>query len=121
MHIVNFVYNNTLPGCGASGCATVAGVLFVRFLNYSLPACLGRWQLLACIRLPNRQSASMLLSLLLLLLLLSILPQPIYAGKEYPLEMQIVNFVYKTCCRCWNAAAVLPLLPIHSLHAKNIL
>jgi hypothetical protein len=28
MHIVNFVYNDALPGCGASGCATVAGVLF---------------------------------------------------------------------------------------------
>ena len=26
LHIVNFVYNNTLPGCGA-GCATVVGVL----------------------------------------------------------------------------------------------
>ncbi|KAF6259944.1 alpha carbonic anhydrase [Scenedesmus sp. NREL 46B-D3] len=28
MHIVNFVYNSTLPGCGADGCATVIGVLF---------------------------------------------------------------------------------------------
>jgi hypothetical protein len=28
MHIVNFVYNSTLPGCGAGGCATVVGVLF---------------------------------------------------------------------------------------------
>jgi hypothetical protein len=28
MHIVNFVYNSTLPGCGAGGCATVVGILF---------------------------------------------------------------------------------------------
>jgi hypothetical protein len=28
MHIVNFVHDDVLPGCGASGCATVVGVLF---------------------------------------------------------------------------------------------
>lgn len=28
MHIVNFVHNSTLPGCGAGGCATVVGILF---------------------------------------------------------------------------------------------
>eukprot|EP00879_Flechtneria_rotunda_P002963 GHRR01003180.1.p1 GENE.GHRR01003180.1~~GHRR01003180.1.p1 ORF type:complete len:336 (+),score=57.13 GHRR01003180.1:219-1226(+) len=27
MHIVNFVYNDTLPGCGATGCATVVGIM----------------------------------------------------------------------------------------------
>lgn len=28
MHIVNWVYNDTLPGCGAGGCATVVGIMF---------------------------------------------------------------------------------------------
>jgi hypothetical protein len=31
MHIVNFVYSDALPGCGASGCAKVVGVLFELF------------------------------------------------------------------------------------------
>lgn len=28
MHIVNYVYNDTLPSCGPKGCITVVGILF---------------------------------------------------------------------------------------------